>query len=147
MHQRLNELLEQETCFYSLQFGFYLNSSTNNVLMSTIKDIQTCCRGFWWLEKSFWYNWPWYAHWKTGSWWFRRVAKDRFIMLPGVEETTFSNWKWNINNEINIEDIKHSTLQMIQTLCIQINIKRIWGFQSLGEHLVGFEQGAFRSWM
>ena len=41
MHQRLNELLEQETCFYSLQFGFHLNSSTNNTLMSTIKDIHT----------------------------------------------------------------------------------------------------------
>ena len=40
MHKRL-KFLEQETCFYSLQFGFRLNCSTNNALMSIIENIQT----------------------------------------------------------------------------------------------------------
>lgn len=41
MHKRLNEFLEEETCFYSLQFGFRLTYSTNNALVSTTKNIQT----------------------------------------------------------------------------------------------------------
>ena len=41
MHKRLNKFLEQETCFYSLQFVFCLNCSTNNALMSIMKNIQT----------------------------------------------------------------------------------------------------------
>ena len=41
MHKRLNKFLEQETCFYSLQFGFHLTCSTNNGLMSIIENIQT----------------------------------------------------------------------------------------------------------
>ena len=41
MHKRLNKFLEQETCFYSLQFGFRLNCFTNNALMSIIESIQT----------------------------------------------------------------------------------------------------------
>ena len=41
MHKRLNKFLEQETCFYSLQFGFRLNCFTNNALMSVIESIQT----------------------------------------------------------------------------------------------------------
>ena len=41
MHKRLNKFLEQETCFYSLQFGFCLNCFTNNALMSVIESIQT----------------------------------------------------------------------------------------------------------
>ena len=41
MHKRLNKFLEQENCFYSLQFGFRLNCSTNNALMSIIENIQT----------------------------------------------------------------------------------------------------------
>ena len=32
---------EQETSFYSLQFGFRLNCSTNNALISIIENIQT----------------------------------------------------------------------------------------------------------
>ena len=41
MHKRLNKFLEQETCFYSLQFGFCLHCSTNNALISIIENIQT----------------------------------------------------------------------------------------------------------
>ena len=37
----LNKFLEQETCFYTLQFGFPLNCSTNNALMSIKENIQT----------------------------------------------------------------------------------------------------------
>ena len=41
MHKRLRELLELKTCFCCLQFGFHLNFSTNNGLMSIIGNIQT----------------------------------------------------------------------------------------------------------
>ena len=41
MHQRLNQFLEENECFYSHQFGFRLNISTNNALMSIIENIQT----------------------------------------------------------------------------------------------------------
>ena len=41
MHKKLNKFLEQETCFHSPQFGFCLNWSTNNALMSIIENIQT----------------------------------------------------------------------------------------------------------
>ena len=41
MHKRLNEFLEEETCFYSLQFAFRLNCFTNNALLSIIENIQT----------------------------------------------------------------------------------------------------------
>ena len=40
MHKRLNELLEQETCLYSLKCGLRLNCSTNNALMSIIENTQ-----------------------------------------------------------------------------------------------------------
>ena len=41
MHQRLNQFLEENECFYPHQFGFRLNISTNNGLMSIIENIQT----------------------------------------------------------------------------------------------------------
>ena len=41
MHQRLNKFLEESNCFYNLQFGFRLNLSTNNALLSIIENIQT----------------------------------------------------------------------------------------------------------
>ena len=41
MHKRLNEFLEQGTCFYTLEFSFCLNCSTNSGPMSIIEDIQT----------------------------------------------------------------------------------------------------------
>ena len=41
MHQRLNKFLEDSNCFYNLQFGFRLNLSTNNALLSVIENIQT----------------------------------------------------------------------------------------------------------
>ena len=41
MHQRLNQFLEENECFYPHQFGFRLNISTNNALMSIIENIQT----------------------------------------------------------------------------------------------------------
>ena len=34
IHKRLNHFLEQHKVFYALQFGFRLNTSTNNVLMT-----------------------------------------------------------------------------------------------------------------
>ena len=40
MHQRLNNFLEQQKCFYPFQFGFRLNFSTNNALMSIVENIQ-----------------------------------------------------------------------------------------------------------
>ena len=40
MHQRLNQFLEENEC-YPHQFGFRLNISINNALMSTIENIQT----------------------------------------------------------------------------------------------------------
>ena len=41
MHQRLNKFLEENNCFYNLQFGLHLNLSTNNALLSIIENIQT----------------------------------------------------------------------------------------------------------
>ena len=41
MHQRLKKFLEKKNCFYDLQFGFRLNLSTNNDLLSIIENIQT----------------------------------------------------------------------------------------------------------
>ena len=41
MHQRLNKFLEETNGFYNLKFGFRLNLSTNNVLLSIIGNIQT----------------------------------------------------------------------------------------------------------
>ena len=41
MHKRLNKFLQQERCFYHLQFGFRVNFSTNNALMSIIENNQT----------------------------------------------------------------------------------------------------------
>ena len=41
MHQRLNKFLEEKNCFYNLQFGFRLNLSTNNALLSIIENILT----------------------------------------------------------------------------------------------------------
>ena len=41
MHKRLYSFLETQNCFYPAQFGFRLNVSTNNALMSIIEDIQT----------------------------------------------------------------------------------------------------------
>ena len=37
MYQRLNQFLEENECFYPHQFGFRLNISTNNALMSIIE--------------------------------------------------------------------------------------------------------------
>ena len=43
MHQRLNTFLEEGegNCFYNFYFGFRLNLSTDNTLLSIIGDIQT----------------------------------------------------------------------------------------------------------
>ena len=40
MHKRLYSFLETQNCFYPAQFGFQLNVSTNNALMSIIVNIQ-----------------------------------------------------------------------------------------------------------
>ena len=41
IHKRLNHFLEQHKVFYALDFGFCLNTSTNNALMPIINNIQT----------------------------------------------------------------------------------------------------------
>ena len=41
IHKRLNNFLEQRKVFYALQFGFRLNISTSNALMSITENIQT----------------------------------------------------------------------------------------------------------
>ena len=41
MHQRLNQFVQDNECFYPHQFGFRLNISTNNALMSITENIQT----------------------------------------------------------------------------------------------------------
>ena len=41
MHRRLYSFLETQNCFYPAQFGFRLNLSTNNTLMSITENIQT----------------------------------------------------------------------------------------------------------
>ena len=41
MHKRLYSFLEQQNCFYNAQFGFRLNLSTKNVLMSITKNTQS----------------------------------------------------------------------------------------------------------
>ena len=41
IHKGLNHCLEQHKVFYALQFGFRLNTSTNNALMSITENIQT----------------------------------------------------------------------------------------------------------
>ena len=60
MHKRLYSFLETQNCFYPAQFGFRLNVSTNNALMSIIENIQTqqdegkyCARVFVDLKKAF----------------------------------------------------------------------------------------------
>ena len=41
IYQRLNQFLEKNECFYPYQFGFRLNTTTNNALMSINENIQT----------------------------------------------------------------------------------------------------------
>ena len=41
IHKRLNHFLEQHKVFYALDYGFCLNTTTNNALMSIINNIQT----------------------------------------------------------------------------------------------------------
>ena len=41
MHQRLNQFLGDTECFCPHQFGFRLNTSTNNPLIFIIESIQT----------------------------------------------------------------------------------------------------------
>ena len=41
MHQRLNKFLDETNCFYNWRFGYRLNLSTNNALLSIIEIIQT----------------------------------------------------------------------------------------------------------
>ena len=41
IHLRLNLFLETHNCYYPFQFGFRLNFSTSNALMSIIENIQT----------------------------------------------------------------------------------------------------------
>ena len=41
IHLRLNLFLETRNCYYLFRFGFRLNFSTNNALMSIIENIQT----------------------------------------------------------------------------------------------------------
>ena len=41
IHLRLNLFLETRNCYYPFQFGFRLNFSTNNALMSIVENIQT----------------------------------------------------------------------------------------------------------
>ena len=40
IHCRLNPFLEQNNCLYPFQFGFRLNYSTNNALMTIVESIQ-----------------------------------------------------------------------------------------------------------
>ena len=40
MHQRLNQFLEENECFYPHQFGFRLNLSTNNPLCPSLKTFK-----------------------------------------------------------------------------------------------------------
>ena len=40
MHKRLYSFLETQNCFYPAQFGFRLNVSTNNALLSITENIQ-----------------------------------------------------------------------------------------------------------
>ena len=60
MHKRLYSFLGTQNCFYPAQFGFRLNVSTKNALMSIIENIQTqqdegkyCARVFVDLKKAF----------------------------------------------------------------------------------------------
>ena len=41
MYQRLNNFLEETNRFYNLQFGFRLNLSANNALLSIVENVQT----------------------------------------------------------------------------------------------------------
>ena len=41
IHKRLNNFLEQRKVFYAFLFGFRLNISTSNALMSITENIQT----------------------------------------------------------------------------------------------------------
>ena len=41
IHKRLNHFLEQRKVFYALQFGFRLNASTSDALMSITENIRT----------------------------------------------------------------------------------------------------------
>ena len=41
MYIRPNQFLEFQDCYYPFQFGFCLNFSTNNALMSIVANVQT----------------------------------------------------------------------------------------------------------
>ena len=41
MHKRLYSFLETQNCFYPAQFGFRLNVSTTNALLSITENMQT----------------------------------------------------------------------------------------------------------
>ena len=41
IHLRFNLFVETRNCYYPFQFGFRLNFSTNNALMSIVENIQT----------------------------------------------------------------------------------------------------------
>ena len=41
MHKKFHIFLEQQRLFYNLHFGFHVNCTTNNALMSIIENVQT----------------------------------------------------------------------------------------------------------
>ena len=61
MHKRLNKFVEQERCFYNIQFGFYVNCSTYKQCThanyteypDSLRRWQICCRVFVDLKKAF----------------------------------------------------------------------------------------------
>ena len=68
----LNHFLEQHKVLYALQFGFCLNTSTNNALMSMTEDIQNkneLSARVCWPEEGLWHCWPWHFTYKTWPLW------------------------------------------------------------------------------
>ena len=41
MHLKFDKFLEQERCIYNLKFGFHVNCSANDTLMSIIENMHT----------------------------------------------------------------------------------------------------------
>ena len=107
MHKRLYSFLETKNCFFPTQFGFRLNLSTNNALMSMTENIQTqldeknIALEFLLVSKSFWYSRSQYATKKTRLLRHRWHSQWMVLLLPQEKETVCQYTKWNVLSQRN----------------------------------------------
>ena len=101
MHKCLYSFLETQNCFYPAQFGFWLNVSTNNALMSITENIQTqldegkyCPGVFVDLEKAFdTVNHNIYTTKKARLLWHKGHSQWLFLYLPQEKKTVYQYTK------------------------------------------------------